>query len=59
MPTELVWIGGILAVAAGGLFFILLRSHKACATAFSLSRGPSAPLTFVPAAEPQGRAREC
>jgi hypothetical protein len=28
MPTELVWIGGILVVAAGGLFFVLLRRHK-------------------------------
>jgi hypothetical protein len=28
MPTELVWIGGILVVAAGGLFFVFLRSQK-------------------------------
>ena len=25
MPTELVWIGGILVVAAGGLIFLFLR----------------------------------
>jgi hypothetical protein len=29
MPTELVLIGGILVVAAGGLFFVLLR--RSCA----------------------------
>jgi len=28
MPTELVWIGGILVVAAGGLIFLFLRRHK-------------------------------
>jgi hypothetical protein len=28
MPTELVWIGGILVVAAGGLFFLFLRHHQ-------------------------------
>jgi len=31
MPTELVWIGGILVVAAGGLIFLLLRRHKEAA----------------------------
>jgi len=29
MPTELVWIGGILVAAAGGLFFLYLRRLKA------------------------------
>ena len=29
MPTDLVWIGGILVVAAGGLFFVFLRRQKA------------------------------
>jgi hypothetical protein len=29
MPTELIWIGGILVVAAGGLFFVFLRRQKA------------------------------
>jgi hypothetical protein len=29
MPTELVLIGGVLAVAAGGLVFVLLRRQKA------------------------------
>ena len=28
MPTELIWIGGILVVAAGGLVFVILRRHK-------------------------------
>jgi hypothetical protein len=28
MPTELVLIGGILVVVAGGLVFVLLRRHK-------------------------------
>lgn len=28
MPTELILIGGILVVAAGGLFFVLLRHQK-------------------------------
>jgi hypothetical protein len=28
MPTELVLIGGILVVAAGGLVFFLLHRHK-------------------------------
>jgi len=28
MPTELVLIGGILVVAAGGLVFVILRRHK-------------------------------
>ena len=29
MPTGLVWIGGILVVAAGGLIFLFLRRLKA------------------------------
>ena len=29
MPTGLVLIGGILVVAAGGLFFLFLRRSKA------------------------------
>jgi hypothetical protein len=29
MPTELLLIGGILVVAAGGLVFMFLRRHKA------------------------------
>ena len=29
MPTELVWIGGVLVVAAGGLVFLVLRRTKA------------------------------
>jgi len=29
MPTGLVLIGGILVVAAGGLFFLFLRRWKA------------------------------
>ncbi|MGA2145630.1 MAG: hypothetical protein ABSH49_11785 [Bryobacteraceae bacterium] len=29
MPTGLVLIGGVLVVAAGGLFFVLLRHSKA------------------------------
>ena len=28
MPTELVWIGGLLVVAAGGLIFLFLRHVK-------------------------------
>jgi hypothetical protein len=28
MPTELVFLGGILTVAVGGLFFMLIRRHK-------------------------------
>jgi hypothetical protein len=31
MPTQLVWIGGILVFAAGGLFFLYLRRAKAIA----------------------------
>jgi LPXTG-motif cell wall-anchored protein len=29
MPTELIVIGGILVVAAGGLIFVFLRRQKA------------------------------
>jgi hypothetical protein len=28
MPTELVWVGGILVVAAGVLIFVVLQRHK-------------------------------
>jgi hypothetical protein len=32
MPTELVFIGGILTVAVGGLIFVLIRRHKPAET---------------------------
>ena len=32
MPTELVFIGGILTVAVGGLIFVLIRHHKPAET---------------------------
>ena len=28
MPTELVWFGGILVIAAGVLIFVLIRRQK-------------------------------
>jgi len=32
MPDGLIWIGGILVGAVGGIFFLLLRHRKAAKT---------------------------
>jgi hypothetical protein len=28
MPTELVWLGGVLVMAVGGLIFVLIHRQK-------------------------------